>query len=416
MRKNIIPILMIALATALGGCASQSILREPISGAAPVGSPSFRQSMGNVIGTPFIGGNRITTLSNGVEIFPSMLSAIRGAKKTITLETFVFEKGEVPRAFAEALAARARAGVKVLVILDAHGASKSRAYNNLLDSAGVRVVRYHPVFYPDIRRYNNRTHRKLLVVDGKVGFIGGVGIADQWDGNADSPEHWRDSHYRIEGPAVAQIQAAFSENWLRTQKELLVGPDFFPALSPAGSVAASSFHSSPRNGNYAVPLMYHLAIASARTSLKIENAYFVPDDKTIEALVLAARRGVHVEIIVPGEHIDQKAVRRASRKRWDKLLDAGIEIYEFEPTMIHCKLLIADGLFVSIGSANFDNRSLRLNDEANFDVLDAPFAAQQSRIFAQDRARSQRITRENGNGKLTEAPLQVVQTPVETQL
>lgn len=353
-------------------------------------SATFRQTMGNVVGTPFINGNRITTLVNGSQIFPAMLTAIRRAQKTITFETFVFEKGEVPRKFAEALADRARAGVKVHVILDAHGAKKSSAYSALFRDAGVQFERYHRIWYPDPRRYNNRTHRKLLVVDGKVGFIGGVGIADFWDGNADSPEHWRDCHYRVEGPAVALLQGAFSENWLKTHQEILVGPDYFPALPAMGSVAASAFHSSPKGGNYAVPLMYHLAIAAARQSLKIENAYFVPDRETMDALVLAAQRGVHVQIIVPGEHIDQKAVRRASRKRWQKLLEAGIEIYEFEPTMIHSKLLIADGLFVSIGSANFDNRSLRLNDEANLNVLHAGFAAEQTRLFEKDRARSKK--------------------------
>ncbi len=414
LKNLVVPAL--ACVTLLSGCASKSVLRDPIKNAPPVHSASFRQVMGSVIGTPFVTGNRITTLMNGREIFPAMLSAIRSAKKTITFETFVFEKGEVPERFAEALAERARAGVKVNVILDAHGASKSRTYNGLLRDAGVEVERYHHILYPDLRRYNNRTHRKLLVVDGKVGFIGGVGIADQWDGNADSPEHWRDCHYRIEGPAVSQLQGAFCENWLKTRKEILVGEGYFPALCPKGSVAGSSFRSSPRNGNYAVPLMYHLAIASARHSLKIENAYFVPDDQMVDALVLAAQRGVNVQIIVPGEHIDQKAVRRASRKRWAKLLDAGVEIYEFEPTMIHSKLLIADGLFVSIGSANFDNRSLRLNDEANFDVLDAGFAAEQARIFEKDLQRSEQMTHEKARGKIIEKPVQAAQTPLESQL
>ena len=404
-------------ATLLSGCASKSILQGPLADAPPVSSPAFRQSMGNVVGTPFLDGNRITTLVNGKEIFPAMLSAIRQAKKTINFETFVFEKGEVPEQFAEALAERARAGVKVNVILDAHGARKSRAYHDRLRSAGVQFERYHHIWYPDLRRYNNRTHRKLLVVDGKVGFIGGVGIADQWGGDADSPEHWRDCHYRVEGPAVALLQGVFTENWLKVREEILVGPDYFPALPAAGSIAASAFRSSPKGGNYSVPLMYHLAIAAARKSLKIENAYFVPDRQTVDALVLAAQRGVKVQIILPGEHIDQKAVRRASRKRWKKLIAAGIEIYEFEPTMIHSKLLIADGLFVSIGSANFDNRSLRLNDEANLNVLNASFAAEQARLFAKDLARSKQVTFDEAKKKApAEAPAQAVQAPLESQL
>jgi cardiolipin synthase len=412
---RLIPALLPVL---LASCAaSKSILSGPIKDAPPIHSAAFRQTMGHIVGTPFSGGNRVTTLVNGDQIFPAMLGAIRSARRTITFETFVFEKGDVPKAFADALAERARAGVKVKVILDAHGAKDSRTYNDELRDAGVEVERYHPIFWPDVRRYNFRTHRKLLVIDGKVGFIGGVGIADEWAGNADSPEHWRDCHYRIEGPAVAQLQGAFSENWLRTRKEILTGPDYFPPLAPAGSVQTSVFRSSPHNGSYEVPLMYHLAIASARHSLKIENAYFVPDQQMSAAFVDAAQRGVHVQIIVPGEHIDQKAVRRASKKRWKKLLEAGIEIYEFQPTMIHSKLLIADGLFVSLGSANFDNRSLRLNDEANMDVLDAGFAAQQTRIFEKDLARSVRVdAKGHAKGALLEKPVQVAQTPLEPQL
>lgn len=266
-----IPFLTLAFLT---GCASKTVIDDPIKDAPPVRSAAFRQTMGHVIGTPFTSGNRITTLMNGEEIFPAMLGAIRSAKKTVTFETYVFEKGAVPQAFAEALAERARAGVKVKVILDAHGAKKSRTYNTLLRDAGVEVERYHPILWIDPRRYNNRTHRKLLVIDGKIGFIGGVGIADAWAGNADSPVHWRDSHYRVEGPAVAQLQGAFAENWLSTRKEILIGPDYFPPPRAVGSVSGSVFRSSPRKGSYAVPLMYHLAIASARDSLKIQNAYF----------------------------------------------------------------------------------------------------------------------------------------------
>jgi cardiolipin synthase A/B len=412
--RHLLPLLSVGL---LVGCASKSVLQGPLNDAPPVRSAAFRQTMGNVIGTPFLDGNRITSLVNGNEIFPAMLKAIRQAKKTITFETYVFEKGEMPQEFADALAERARAGVKVHVTLDAHGAKKSRSYHKMLQDAGVQLVRYHHVWYPDFRRYNNRTHRKILVVDGRTGFIGGVGIADEWAGDARSPEQWRETHYRIEGPVVASLQGAFTENWLKSRKEILVGPNYFPSLPAAGSVAASTFRSSPKGGNYSVPLMYHLAIASARQTLKIENAYFVPDRETLEALVLAAQRGVHVQIIVPGEHIDQKAVRRASRKRWSKLLEAGIEIYEFAPTMIHSKLLIADGLFVSIGSANFDNRSLRLNDEANLNVLDANFAAEQTRLFARDLARSEKVTADEVKKKaIAEKPVQAAQTPVESQL
>lgn len=409
--------LMPLVACLFAGCAASRVLNAPLPPLSATRSPDFRQAMSSVLGGAQLSGNRVTTLVNGDQIFPAMLREIRAARKTITFETFVFEKGAVPGAFAEAFAERARAGVKVHLLLDAHGAKKSRGYHAMLKESGVQLVKFHEIWYPDFRRFNNRTHRKLLVVDGKVGFIGGVGIADQWAGNAESPAHWRDCHYRMEGPVVAQLQAAFVDNWLKARHEVLFGPDYFPSLQAVGSVSGNVFVSSPRGGDYGVPLLYHLAIASARKTLRVENAYFVPDRETVEGLVAAAQRGVHVQIIVPGRHIDQKAVRRASRKRWTQLLEAGIEIYEYAPTMIHSKLLIVDDLFVSVGSANFDNRSLRLNDEANFNATNSAFAAEQTRIFIRDLASSERVTLENLRSKwLVEKPVQAVQTPVESQL
>jgi cardiolipin synthase len=412
-----VPVALVVGLLILPGCASKRPFDAPLESKTAVGSPGFRQQIGSLLGAPATGGNRIGTLVNGDEIFPAMLRAIRGAKRTVTFETYVFEKGEIPRQFAEAFSERARAGVKVHLTLDGHGAKKSKAYHREMEEAGVQIARFHTVFYPDFRRYNNRTHRKILVVDGKVGFIGGVGIADQWAGNADAPKHWRDTHYRVEGPVVGQLQGAFAVNWLRTRKELLHGPEYFPALGRAGDTIGSVFHSSPRHGKLSVPILYHVVIASTRRSLKIENAYFVPDDGMVAALTGAARRGVKVQIIVPGRQIDQKAVRRASRKRWEELLKGGVEIYEYQPTMIHSKLLIADGLFVSIGSANFDNRSLSLNDEANLNVLDAGFAREQTRLFDRDLARSIRVTLENMNDKgLGETPVDAVRAPVEAPL
>jgi len=406
-----------ALAVVVAGCTAGKKLMAPLEPRGGVHSVAFRQGAGHLLGSPFVGGNRITTLVNGNQIFPAMLSAIRGAKKTITFETFVFERGDVPQAFAEALAERARVGVKVHAIIDAHGGSKSRPYRKMMRDAGVVLEIYHPIAYWDIRRYNNRTHRKLLVVDGKVGFIGGVGIADAWAGNAESPEHWRDYHYRVEGPVVAQLQGAFAENWNKSRNELLHGPDYFPLLPAVGSTDASLFYSSPRHGEADVPVMYHLAFAAAQRTLQIENAYFVPDKKMVDGLIAAAQRGVKVQVIMPGEHIDQKAVRRASRKRWKKLIEGGVELYEYAPTMIHSKLLIADGYFVSIGSANFDNRSMAINDEANLNVLDARFAAEQARLFAADLAKSKRVTLEDGDvSTLAEKPVQAAQTPLESQL
>lgn len=400
-----------------GGCAHGPSVREPLPLRAPIHSVEFKQAMGSLITPGYAAGNRIQTLSNGAEIFPAMLSAIRGARRSITFETFVFEEGEIPRAFAEALSERARAGVQVKVMLDAQGARKSQPYHAGMRGAGVQLEVYHSLLWLDPRRYNFRTHRKLLVVDGKVGFIGGVGIADQWDGHAGNPAEWRDLHYRVEGPVVAQLQAAFNDNWLKEHHEVLQGHDFYPPLPAAGSLPAKAFFSSPQTDRSSVELMYHLAIASAQHTIFIENPYFLPDRPLLQALAKAARRGVQVQIIMPGEHIDQKAVRRASRKRWPELLRAGVKLYEFQPTMIHTKLLIADGLFVSVGSANFDPRSLRINDEANLSVLDAGFAREQTHIFQKDLRLSEEITPDkHGKPQLHEVPTQAAQTPVEPQL
>ncbi len=265
-------------------------------------------------------------------------------------------------------------------------------------------MKYHSVFWPDPRRYNNRSHRKLLIVDGTVAFIGGAGIADLWAGNADSTKHWRDNHYKVTGPVVAQLQASFVSNWLKTRGDVLHGPKYFPPLEDSGSLQAQAIRSGAHYEN--LDLMYLLAIASAKKSLRIENAYFLPDDLVRKELVNAAKRGAKVEIIVPGKKIDQKLVRSASRRHWPELISAGIKIYEYQPTMVHVKLLIVDDKFVSVGSGNFDNRSIRLNDEANLDVLDSDFAAQQVHLFDLDKRQSREIPLSEVGGLHVENPFE----------
>ena len=365
--------------------------REEVAPLYSAASPEFRQSAGSLLGPNFVGGNNITTLINGREIFPAMLVAMRSAKRSINFETYVFWDGEIAKQFTEALADAAQRGVKVNAVLDARGTSKMGRENaERLRSAGVNVVKYHSGFWPDPRRYNNRTHRKLLIVDGKVAFIGGAGVADLWTGNADSTKHWRDNHYKVTGPVVAQLQGSFMSNWMRTRGKVLHGDDYFPPLANTGSVQAQAIRSGAHYEN--LDLMYLLAIASAQKTLRIENAYFLPDDLVRKELIAAAKRGVKVEIIVPGKKIDQKLVRAASKRHWPELLEAGIKIYEYEPTMVHVKLMIVDDTFVSVGSGNFDNRSIRLNDEANLDVLDRQFAAEQTRLFEMDKGHSHEVT------------------------
>jgi cardiolipin synthase len=355
--------------------------------------PHFGRAMGVLLGPAILEGNGFEALLNGDEIFPAMLSAIRGAEGTITFESYIYWSGSIGREFAEALSERAQAGVRVHVLLDWLGSSKlDSAQLEKMEQAGVAVRKFHePVWY-HLGRMNNRTHRKVLVVDGKVGFTGGVGIADAWAGHAQDPDHWRDTHFRAEGPVVAQMQAVFMDNWIKVTGEVLHGVEYFPPLARRGEATGQMFSSSPEGGSESMHLMYLLAITAAARSIHLSSAYFVPDDLTLKALVAAANRGVRVQIVTPGEHMDAETVRRASRARWGELLEAGVEIFEYQPTMYHCKVMIVDGLWVSVGSTNFDSRSFSLNDEANLNISDAAFAGRQVAIFQQDVAQSRAMT------------------------
>ena len=355
--------------------------------------PQFLRSMGTLLGPSIKGENRVDGLMNGDEIFPAMLEAIRSARTTITFETYIYWSGRIGKDFADALSERARDGVKVHVLLDWVGSGKIEdALLKEMEESGVQVRKYHPLSWYHLSRMNNRTHRKLLVVDGRIGFTGGVGIADEWLGDAQDERHWRDSHFRIEGPAVGEMQAAFMDNWVKTEGEVLHGQDYFPEVAPSGGALAQVFTSSAGGGSESARLMYLMSIAAARKSVRLAASYFVPDDLAVETLLAARERGVTIEIILPGDKIDTRVVRKASRARWGDLLRAGIEIYEYQPTMFHCKVMIVDDLWVSVGSTNFDNRSFRLNDEANLNVFDGPFALSQVEAFDADKAKSRRIT------------------------
>ena len=350
-----------------------------------VSDPQFRREMGVLLGPGIVPGNTVTDLENGDEIFPSMLEAIRGARKTITFETYIYWSGDIGQRFADALAERARNGVAVKVMLDWAGSIKmDDALLEQIKAAGVEVHQYRPLKWYNLGRLNNRTHRKLLVVDGRVGFTGGVGIADQWEGHAEDPDHWRDLHFRIEGPVVAQFQAAFNDNWIKTTGVVLNGADYFPPLERMGDMDAHMFVASPAGGSESMHLMYLMAIAAAEHTIDLEAAYFVPDPLMIQALQAARHRGVRVRVIVPGKHIDSETVRLASKAHWGELLLAGVEIHEYQPTMMHNKLLIVDGLMTSVGSTNFDIRSFRLNDEASLNVYDAEFAQRMTDVFEAD--------------------------------
>ena len=385
---------------------SEKQIRYEVDHEFTVMDPQFIRGMGELLGPAIRTGNRIKALQNGDEIFPAMLAAIRGARETITFETYIYWSGEIGQEFSKALSERSRAGVKVHVMLDWVGCGKIEArYLKEMKAAGVEVERYHPIHWHTIARINNRTHRKLLVVDGRIGFTGGVGIADQWTGHAESKDHWRDSHYQLEGPAVAQMQAAFTDNWIKTRARVLFGPGYFPDLQPLGECLAQVFKSSRGEGSESVRLMYLLSIASATRTIRLQAAYFVPDELAIATFISARRRGVKIDIILPGPHTDEQLVQSASRHLWPELLDAGINIYEYEPTMYHCKVFIVDEIWVSVGSTNFDDRSFRLNDEVNLNIYDAEFAAAQVKVFEQDLRRSRRVTRGELNDRSAPAKL-----------
>jgi cardiolipin synthase A/B len=353
----------------------------------------FRRSLSALLGPPIVEGNKVDTLLNGDEIFPAMLAAIHSAKSTITFETYIYWSGSIGQEFVDALTERAAAGVKIHVLLDWVGSAKmEKSLLDALEAAKIEVERFHEPHWSNWDQMNNRTHRKLLVVDGRIGFTGGVGIADQWRGQARNKDEWRDSHYRVEGPVVAQMQSVFLDNWMRATGKVLHGEAYFPALKPVGPYAAQMFSSSPSGGSESMQLMYLLSITAARKSIDLANSYFVPDEMTIKTLIDAARRGVKVRVLTPNENIDSEVVRKSSRGSWGPMLEAGIEISEYQPTMFHVKGIVVDGIFSSVGSTNFDNRSFRLNDEANLNVMNTEFGRIQQQVFEADWAKARRIT------------------------
>ena len=383
-----------------------------------VKDPQFKRVMSALLGPAIVGGNKIDELINGDQIFPAMLDAVKGAKSTINFETYIYWSGDIGQAFANALAERAKAGVKVNVLIDWVGSAKME--DDLLDvmrTSGVEIHKFHKPHWYTLAKLNNRTHRKLLIVDGAIGFTGGVGIAEKWTGMGQDADHWRDSHYRVEGPVVAQIQSTFLDNWMKVTGKVLHGEQHFPFLKPAGISDAQMFSSSPSNGSENMALMYQMALTAAQQSVDLSMAYFVPDTYNSKILVEAMRRGVKLRIITPGKITDTQTVRAASRQTWGPLLKAGAEIYEFQPSMYHCKVMIVDGLMVSVGSTNFDNRSFALNDEANLNVYDSNFAARQTQIFEEDLKKARRVTFNEWNSRpLRERALETVGVLLSSQL
>jgi cardiolipin synthase len=394
-----------ALPAALGGAAvswyAADSLRHRREGAfgydlaesVPVDSPEFLRAAEALTGAPISHGNEAELLINGDQIFPAFLDTLSSAERTLNLQTYIYWRGEIAHEVAAAVCERAQAGVQCRVILDALGAAKMQAgLISDMERKGVEVIRFRPPKPYAVRRVANRTHRRLLIADGQVGMTGGVGIAAEWTGDAEDPDHWRDTHVRVRGPVVRGMQGAFAENWLEGTGEVLAGEEHLPELERLNDDGPMQLvRSSAKVGDTNVEALYYLAIASAQRSMDLTAAYFVPRPAFTDALAQAAERGVEVRILVPGPHIDKSLVRVAGHAAYERLLDAGARIFEFQPTMLHAKSLVVDGSWSSVGTVNFDNRSFQLHDEVTLCVWNEPFATRLGEAFERDLDRSEEI-------------------------
>jgi cardiolipin synthase A/B len=345
----------------------------------------FVQTVVGATGVPFRARNSLTLLNNGDEFYPAMLEAIGKAEASITIEAYIYWSGQIGLAFARALAAKSKAGVNVKILLDAIGsASIGEEILQTLEDGQCELAWYNPIHWYSLGRFNHRTHRKSLIVDGKVGFTGGAGIADHWLGNAEDPRHWRDIQIRVEGPAIVPLQTGFAQNWLQTTHELISGPLYFPAPVPAGPLKVQTIMSSPEAGASSVRILYYLSIICARRSIFIANPYFIPDQSAIDILIEAKQRGVDVRIMVSGINNDNWLARHNSVRLFRRLLEAGIEIHEYNRTMLHHKTMVVDNIWATVGTTNFDNRSFAHNEETNVCVYDREVARVLRQVFMAD--------------------------------
>ena len=357
-----------------------------------INSAEFRRTVAGASGVPFLEGNSVELLNNGDAFYPRMLDAIKAAEHSITIEAYIYWAGNIGAVFAAALAERAAAGCPVKILLDAIGsASIGSEILDVLEAGGCQVAWYNPIRWYSLGRFNNRTHRKSLIIDGAIAFTGGAGIADHWRGNAAGPDEWRDMQIRLEGPAVVPLQTGFAHNWQQTTGELLSGDAYYPIIGARGRLAAQTLLSSPETGASNVRTMYYLSIVCARESIYIANPYFVPDPVAIETLIEAKQRGVDVRIMVSGIRNDNWLARHNSVRLFGRLLTAGIEIQEFNRTMLHHKTMVVDDRWVTLGTANFDSRSFAHNEESNVCFFDRALAEQLRAIFAADLSGCERV-------------------------
>lgn len=370
---------------------------EGVGSAAPhVGDSLFVRTMESFTGTHLTDGNHVMVLLNGEQTYPAIWKELRGAKQTINLQMYFFQPGKIADTLSAILRERARSGVSVRLLTDAFGSQNiTDAYLETLRAAGVHTATFRPVHWYEMQKLQNRSHIRALVVDGRVGFTGGFGIADKWLGNGHARDQWRDTDVRFTGPAVSQLQATFAEGWVEATGNLLTGEKYFPKepVKEEPAEMAGLFDAQPTIGSTPAERFLALSIAGARHRLFIANSYFVPNYDFKKLLVEASKRGVDVRILTVGPETDVKITRWAGRKQYDDLLKGGVRIWEFEPTMMHAKTIVADGMWSSVGTMNFDNRSMVFNSESNLNVLDAATGAMLDSVFLDDLKYSKEITR-----------------------
>ncbi len=354
-------------------------------------SPQFRHSAES-LGTAMVDNNSAELLKNGDAIFSTMTREIREAKYTVNLETYIFKPDAAGQQFADAMVAAAKRGVQVRFLRDAFGGRVTLAMKKQLEEAGVQVRTYRPLKIFTIYKTAQRTHRKILVIDGHIAYTGGLGIQKNWLGNARTKNEWRDTQVRVDGPVAAQMQAIFSEDWTYTTGEILAGDHLYPTIAPAGSITAQAIRASKGDASSLAKMLYYVAIQTSNKSIHIANPYFLPDKQVRDALVKAVKRGVDVQIMVPGRYSDSAMVRSASWMHYGELLKGGVKIYEYKPTMMHHKTLVVDSLYATIGSINFDARSMNNNAEESLAFYDRGFAEKMEKMFADDRKNCDEVT------------------------
>jgi cardiolipin synthase len=414
-RRAALALVPLLFLVTVGGCGTVS--QHYNITAVELGEPSFFPTMEGNTRAPIVGGNRVDILLNGDELFPALLEAISGAQRSITFTQYVYEKGAISERIAEALAERCRAGVGVNVLLDYTGSLKfPDGYAKTLKTAGCHLAWFHPLNPWQPNRFNKRTHRRLVVVDGRVGFTGGFGISQKWTGDGRVKDNWRDTQARVEGPAVEYLQAAFAEDWRQATGIVLAGEAYFPRLRPVGSTHAQVVASSPAGGSSDAYLHFLLALGSARRTIFITNPYFVPDARMTQALLDAVARGVRVVVLIPGA-IDHPLVREAGRRDFGPLLRAGIEIYEYQAALLHAKTMVIDGVFSTLGSTNLDNRSFALNQELNLTVYDREVGRRMEQVFAADLAHATAVSYKDWKHRGLRARFyELIALPIKNQL